>query len=330
MPTEVIHTVGAGGDYADLEAWETAQARNLVSADEIAVAEILAGNTSDTDAGFSGWTTDSTRKIIIRPVSGAEFSGIRQASGGGNARLTFTGSGSGCVRLASGNIELSGLEIVCTASSEPAISILSANNISIKNCFIDASSYTQNTTFTSAITGFVGRTGIKIQNCVVLSSGRAIDARASTSTSVYNCTIVGSGAGNSTFGLMVDASVLSDNNVVVGFVTEDIFGTPSGSNNATQDGSSGITISTSAGVDLTNAASEDYTPVSGGALDGAGTDLSAFFTDDITGATRTTPWDIGAFAIVGGASTTVAPYGSHLISRQFATIAAARLGGVLQ
>jgi hypothetical protein len=30
------------------------------------------------------------------------------------------------------------------------------------------------------------------------------------------------------------------------------------------------------------------------------------------------------------ASTTVTPYGSHLISRQFATIAAARLGGVLQ
>ena len=42
-------------------------------------------------------------------------------------------------------------------------------------------------------------------------------------------------------------------------------------------------ITSAAFVDSAN---DDYTPASGGALAGAGTDLSAFFSDDITGTAR--------------------------------------------
>ena len=40
MATEIVHTIRAsGGDYTTLSAWEAAQQRDLVAADEIAVAE---------------------------------------------------------------------------------------------------------------------------------------------------------------------------------------------------------------------------------------------------------------------------------------------------
>jgi hypothetical protein len=45
---------------------------------------------------------------------------------------------------------------------------------------------------------------------------------------------------------------------------------------------------------------------------------------------QSSPSTFYTVSAVGGGGATVTPYGSHLISRQFATIAAARLGGVLQ
>ena len=51
------------------------------------------------------------------------------------------------------------------------------------------------------------------------------------------------------------------------------------------------------GIDpmFTDAANCDFTLQAGSPLIGAGMDLSAYFTTDFTGATRTT-WDIGAYA----------------------------------
>ena len=68
MPTEVVHTIRAsGGDYTSLSAWQTAQKRDLVADDEIAVAECYddwTGNGLSEDILIDGWTTDSTRHII--------------------------------------------------------------------------------------------------------------------------------------------------------------------------------------------------------------------------------------------------------------------------
>lgn len=78
MATEVVHTVGSGGDYSTLAAWESAQNRNLVSADEIAVAEIIGGTNVGNPTNridFAGWTTDETRYILVRAQSGSEYSG---------------------------------------------------------------------------------------------------------------------------------------------------------------------------------------------------------------------------------------------------------------
>lgn len=46
-----------------------------------------------------------------------------------------------------------------------------------------------------------------------------------------------------------------------------------------------------------------YVPQAGSPVIGAGTDLSAYFTDDFTGATRVAPWDIGAYEYLGRSAT---------------------------
>lgn len=71
MATEVIHVINplneAGTDYTTIRLWEAGQNRDLVSADEIAIAECKGGaDNVTTDINISGWTTDSTRYIVIR------------------------------------------------------------------------------------------------------------------------------------------------------------------------------------------------------------------------------------------------------------------------
>lgn len=75
MPAEVVHIIdpdgGPGTDYPSLAAWNLDQARDLVAADEIAVAECRStGGTADTEDfeidDALGWVTDATRGIIIR------------------------------------------------------------------------------------------------------------------------------------------------------------------------------------------------------------------------------------------------------------------------
>jgi hypothetical protein len=77
MANEVIKTIkSTGGDYTSLEAFLSGEARDLVSADEIAVAEVyisfdyVAMNTTS-----QAWVTDDTRKIIIRNAPGVFHNG---------------------------------------------------------------------------------------------------------------------------------------------------------------------------------------------------------------------------------------------------------------
>ncbi len=82
MPTTVVSTIGSDGgdDYSTLASWWTAKQGDLVTDDEIQVAELrgeehdvgtaMALNMANADA-----TTDATRYYIIRTMSGAEFTG---------------------------------------------------------------------------------------------------------------------------------------------------------------------------------------------------------------------------------------------------------------
>lgn len=80
-------------------------------------------------------------------------------------------------------------------------------------------------------------------------------------------------------------------------------------NNATILGCSGPNCSQSfnhtSDPSFTNAGTRDYTLQASSTAIGAGTDLSAQFTTDRAGTTRTVPFDIGAYEFTGGASITL-------------------------
>jgi len=83
MPTEIVKSVGPGGgfNYLDLNAWVLGERRNLITADEVAIAECYGGG----NVGLNGtginmsagnvFQTDATRNIIIRAAAGEEHEG---------------------------------------------------------------------------------------------------------------------------------------------------------------------------------------------------------------------------------------------------------------
>jgi hypothetical protein len=84
MGAEVIHTVGSGQDYSTLVAWSAAQARDLVAADEYAVAELVGEHTNGTtqlDWKIDGWTTGSADTTIVRAASGNKYSDSANCDG---------------------------------------------------------------------------------------------------------------------------------------------------------------------------------------------------------------------------------------------------------
>ena len=83
MPAEIVKSVGPGGgfDYLDLNAWVLGERRNLITADEVAIAECYGGGNvglNGTQISLSAgnvFQTDATRNIIIRAAAGEEHEG---------------------------------------------------------------------------------------------------------------------------------------------------------------------------------------------------------------------------------------------------------------
>jgi hypothetical protein len=286
MATEVVHTVGSGGDYADLAAWSAAQARNLVSANEIAVAEIVGTLTEPSYVPIStsaGWSTDSTRRIVIRAA--APFNGTL---GAGSKLVLGSSSPYGMAFSAALHVSIENLEVEYTGTSRA----VNGSVLRISGCFIYGSSITDPNVLLLCDSA-------ELNSSVFQSSARGYDARNVTAT-VDNCGFFAL-SGLSTYGLLTDAGTTVRNTVSAGWRDADIYGTPgTDSNNATLDGSVGATISTATGVDFVDYGSGDYTPTATGALFKAGTNPLTTASDaddwkDITGKTRAY-WDIGAFA----------------------------------
>ena len=73
MPTTTVKTIGTGGDYSTIQAWEDACTANLVSADEIWQGQ-LKNQAFTAGVTIAGITTDATRYIELRCEAGASFS----------------------------------------------------------------------------------------------------------------------------------------------------------------------------------------------------------------------------------------------------------------
>jgi hypothetical protein len=302
MPTEVVSAIrSSGGDYTSLSAWEAGEQRDLVAGDEVAVAECYADWPSGLSNDFSmgGWTMDDTRYCKIRAAAGHEHNGVRLGQGGAGFAITST-SGFGTIRPTGFKLVIENIEIINT--NGPCIDYFSsapANaQLHIDGCIMSSTGLSANN-YAADLTGSSGN--VYVRNCLVLSNQRCMDVRSNTNQVLENTTL----HGDSDYGMM---GGLLTNVVCFGHTTKDFHAPLAGSDycasgDSTAPGSNSITGITTA--DFTNTASNDYSLPSGSSLIDVGDDLSANFTLDITGATRSVPWDIGAYEFVGGGSTPV-------------------------
>jgi len=298
MATEIIHSIrSSGGDYTSLSAWEAAQQRDLVAVDEVAIAECYDDwvNGLSDQVTISGWTTDTTRNIIIRAATGHRHNGTPQSG----FFISKTQGFASLINVLVANVELNGMDVENGSFSGRAISPGNNSNVLVVDCIAKSNE----TAFTA-----IG-TGVTIRKCLAYDSVTGFDVLNWTAPVLQNCISenITNGVRNGANG----AGATLQNFVCFGNANSyvDNGSGYSGSNNAASDAIPNTPPGTS--PLLTNIVSGDFVDepnnnfhlASGSSLDGAGVDLSADFTTDIDGDTIVAPWPIGFdyIASAGGA-----------------------------
>lgn len=304
MPTTVVKTIRAsGGDYTTLSAWEAANQGDLVTADEVRVAECY----NDWPSGLNdvvnidGSTTDATRYMAITVAAGHRHTGKPD-------------TGFRIVRSAAYSAVIIFNDPSCRASW-----------LDVRNTGAEGSAFRQNGTNGS---------NSRASRCIGRTTGTAVYVSAfATLAYAYQCLAIGSPVGFSgtgTYGTFdMVGSVASG--CGTGFVLESpgttgkrvancvaynctttfsgTFDAALSGNNAsssgTMPGSSNVSGITSA--DFVDAAGHDYHLAGGSALIGMGANLYTLITEDVDGDARPSSgaWDIGLDQVVGGGGTVV-------------------------
>jgi len=336
MATVVTKTVkpGGGGDYTSLQSWESANQKNLVSADEISRAECYAGGNllSANNLGISGWTTDKTRYIDIV----AADSHAHRSTGVFDDGYAYMKSTNGRLATISEDCKIRGIQLYSSANTAYQNGLyvnLGCNYLTVDRCFaLFENNYTGNND-TGMFRGANTATGqeklMDITNTICLIDHQAsstnmmqtmqfymaFDGTITQTLTLYNNTFINppgsaaAGSRNTQYVRNTGSNGVSDNNYCHGSSTG-MYQTASGSTwtKGAADSSSDTQVTTvalqSVAYSTTNftnvtGGSEDLTPKTGSALTNAGTDLSAktpSVTEDIFGTSRAqgSAYEIGA------------------------------------
>lgn len=317
MPTTVTSTIkSSGGDYSSLSAWEAAKQANIVTADQIQVAECYSFEDTS-QVTIDGWTTDATRYISINTPSAERHDGKWNTS---KYRLVVSGSYSGVIVVRESYVRIDGLQVhntIVEAASGitfPNIDFTTSSDVRISNCIVRGTTDTDGigTTVGIGSTSNIGGDNLRywIWNCIIYdfktssgsTAGNGIQQGTfNQSSSVENCTVYDCDTGI----LAGTSGTRNIYNCLVQSCATDYSGTWSaGTNNASEDGTHPGTSGQTGTATFVNAASDDFH------LDSAdtvakdnGADRSAgtiAFSTDIDGATRSGSWDIGADEITAG------------------------------
>ena len=316
MPTEVIHTLRAsGGDYSLISTWEAAQQRDLVAADEVAILECYndwpSGLNDSVD--INGWTTDATRKIIVRSAAGQCHDGTPGYGFYISKSLTW----GKIVRVNTPNVLIQGIEARNTAGAGSAFYCgLNSWSVLFDRCIGQSKGGTGEAAF------YLARESA--HNCLARGvSGAGQGYGHSTGGSwygfkAYNCVAegltYGFGVGN---GASENESADKRNCVAYGCTTGYIIGSGHGAstNNAASDGATNTPPGTSpytsnvASGDFEDTASKNFHLASGSGLIGKGANLYTSLTVDVDGDEwpASGAWDIGFDHFVGIVSEPVQP-----------------------
>lgn len=282
-----VSTVGSGLDFDDFAIWEAATEIDLVAAGDREEAEVHDDDTSN--HAVNGATVDATNFRAAYPVAGSEWDPIA-ATG-----ITLSGSAALTVNPIEDFFRISGFHIHQDAGSGACLQVNGDNTLiercdiqmggtnigvrgfgtfTIRNCIIRTDSANTNLGFRVE----TGGAGSVIQNCVVYdwSDGVRWLADGTADTVIQNVASVDCSSDDFQF-----------SSTALGLYTNNL------SADGTEPGTSGQTQSaTDAFVDPAN---DDFTMKAGSDCIDNGVDLSAQFTEDFNGDTRTGTWDIGVY-----------------------------------
>lgn len=310
MPTERVKTIRAsGGDYTSLSAWQAGElglgVGDLVARDEIAVAECYndwTGNGLNEAAGvtISGWTTDATRYVCVRPAPGHGHKGM---PGTGFRINRATGT---VLTVSQAHTLIDGIEVIHTLDSNGFnYAVFTTVQCTIRNvigraAFVVFSSDSNSLTLPAkwiqclalpagparAPTGFgaasAGSDYFLAVNCVV-GDGCATGFAISNLASFRNHTLINCVAYScSTASYTGAANAASSNNAA----TDGVANTPPGSSPYSSDVVAG---------DFVNAAAKDFHLSAGSGLIGQGSNQYGTVSLDVDGGSwpSSGAWDIG-------------------------------------
>lgn len=314
MPTTVVKTIGSGGDYTSLQAWEDACPSNLVSSDQIWQGQIKASTDAFSSAStlltVAGTTVDSTHYVELTTAAGASFrdnasvqtNALRWNTANG-CTISLTGDYTTAIVCNQGYTRFSKLQVQSTQAHSATISCQpdTAGVNDWNGCILESNIQV------GTVYG-----NVNIRNSLLVSRSASL-ARivicGGSNAAFYNCTLAvpsNFAKASACFTGSYVASQLFQNCAFfgvtdVGTTTNRTF-TTCGTDDATPPtGCTTYTYNTSLFQNITDS-TRDYRIPSGSSLIGAGTTDTTNAAVDIAGTTRTGAWDIGCWQYVSAAA----------------------------
>jgi hypothetical protein len=326
MATRTVKPSGQGGDYTSMSAWEAGRQASLSEPEICSIEGDWSGGADTTAVTINGWTTTATNYIQVQTVGSARHSGALDMAA---YRLAVTGAS--CMMVEEEYVHIDGLQAVTTDTSAAYVFGMSTSNGTwlgvVSNCIIKG--------VLSGTSGSGNGVGIYrpssagvIRNCIVYDwingSNNLIGIFVGGTCSIYNNTLHNCRTG--IYGGWSGPVVT--NNLVQDTTRLGYDGGNYGANSLTNisgDSSSPNSAFRNKTVVFADETNDDFHLGSSDteAID-RGTDLSASFTTDIDGDTRSGTWDIGADEYTSGSSpqTITTALATSTVTAYAATLAA--------
>ena len=302
-PSVVTKTLkSTGGDYSLMSTWESTEQTDLVAAGQSHVLECYKGTTVTgnwqadgslfNSVTVSGWTADAANNLTIKAAAGEEHGGV---SGAGFWIYRTNGSTPILVN-SNTSMHITIMDIEARELSGLFGRKAFETNDSNATCILERCIAHSSGSGTSVGFSFAGGSAsVTARNCLAIGPGSAVNStygfwcNKTTNITLENCSSFDNSFAG--FYLLNDDNQHEIRNCVAYNNTTDFvnmihwdISLNNASGDTTATGTGAVTgITSAAFVDY---AGGDYHPAAGGALAGAAIDLSADFTDDITGATR--------------------------------------------
>jgi len=290
-------------DYSTIATWEASAPTSLVAEDIIWKGECYNDSVFSITSTITiaGITTDATRYIWLTAAAGHRHDGKKYTTSGVRLEEPTGVSAVSIISIADANIKII-IEYL-------QLSHYGNGNTVITQTGSTGGTIVRNNILFAPTSAFTGNIGLKLHGANDLAYNNLIyGSKFDTGILAYRCKMYNNTVHGCTLGISAPASygTTISNNIAVGNTT-DFSGTPgTASNNLSSDTTAPGTDSliskaaTDQFVSLV-AGSEDFNLKAGSSAVRTGTNLSAYFVNDITNALRIDPWDIGAFKnMLGG------------------------------